>query len=96
MARRQQRRPRVAPPRGARKLDEGAAQAALDSSAQRLINLHDARTLQRMVDDLVAAHEEAERSAYDQPSPEALYTFRRARHELAVAKRALVLAEPDA
>ena len=93
MARRQQRRPRFQAPRAARKLDEGAADAALDASARRLLEGRDLRALQGLVVDLTAAHEEADRAAFDQPSPEALNAFRRARHELAVAQRAVRLAE---
>lgn len=96
MARRPQRRPRYQAPRGAKQLDEGAAQAALDSSAVRLLNQYDARQLVGLVGDLTHLRDEADRAAYEQPSPTALYAFRRARHELAVAERALVLAERSA
>jgi hypothetical protein len=93
VARRQQRRPRFQPPRAARKQDDVAAQAALDASARRLLGSHDARSLQGLVNDLMQVCDEADRAAFESPSPQALYAFRRARHELAVAERALSLAE---
>lgn len=96
MPRRQQRRPRFQAPRGARTLDEGAAQAALDSSAHRLLNQYDLRQLEGLVSDLTQIRDDADRAAFEQPSPTALYAFRRARHELAVAERAVVLAERSA
>ncbi len=92
MARRQQRRPAFRPPRGSRKPDEAAQQAALDAGARRLLAQHDERSLQGLVSDLVMLRDEADRVAFDQPSPDALSAFRRAARELAVAERALALA----
>lgn len=96
MARRQQRRPRFQAPRAARKLDQGAAQAALDGNAQRLLGQYDLRSLEGMVSDLRMVYADADRAAYEQPSPEALNAFRRARRELEVAERALALAQREA
>jgi hypothetical protein len=52
---------------------------------------NDARSLQSLVNDLRLLRDEADRDAYERPSPEALRTYRRAAHELAEAETALSL-----
>ena len=91
MARRQQRRrPAFRLPRGATP-DTTREQAAVDAGARRLMGLHDARSLESLVHDLRQLRDEADRSASDQPSPDALRAYRRATRELSEAERALVL-----
>jgi hypothetical protein len=93
MARRQQRRPAFRVPRGQDR-DRGAERAALDTGARRLLAAHDARSLQSLVNDLRLLRDEADRAASDQPSPEALRSYRRAAREFAEAEHALGLARP--
>jgi hypothetical protein len=64
----------------------------IDAGARRLLAHHDARSLGALVDDLRQLRDEADREAFDSPSPEALRGFRRAARELAEAERALTLA----
>jgi hypothetical protein len=52
---------------------------------------HDARSLESLVSDLRLLRDEADRSANEQPSPDALRSYRRAARELAEAERALTL-----
>jgi hypothetical protein len=91
MPRRQQRRrPAFRPPPGARS-DNAAHQAAVDAGARRLLATHDAAALHSLVQDLRALRDEADRLAFEQPSPQALAGYRRAERELAEAERALAL-----
>lgn len=89
MARRQQRRP-FRQPRD-RTPDRAREQAALDAGARRLLTEYDSRSLESRVNDLRLLRDEADREANDQPSPDALRTYRRAARELAEAERALTL-----
>jgi hypothetical protein len=52
---------------------------------------HDARSLESLVGDLRQLRDEADRVANEQPSPDALRTYRRAARELAEAETALTL-----
>jgi hypothetical protein len=64
----------------------------IDAGANRLLAHHDVRSLVALVDDLRQLRDEADREAFESPSPEALRDFRRATRELAEAERALSLA----
>jgi len=89
VARRQQRRPfRQPQDRGP---DRAREQAALEAGARRLLAGHDARALQSLVNDLRLLRDEADRNANEQPSPDALRSYRRAARELAEAEKALTL-----
>ena len=93
MPRRQQRRPTYRPRKGsrdARPEDTGA----LDASARRVLVAHggDPDRLTALIRDLQQLRDEADRLAFDEPSPDALREFRRADRELSEAKRALILA----
>ena len=93
MPRRQQRRPAFRPAKGARgtqREDTGA----LDASARRVLvaNGGDALRLQALVRDLQQLRDEADRAAFQEPSPDALREYRRASRELAEAQRAFALA----
>lgn len=97
MARRQQRRrPAFRPPRGVNR-DDTAEQSAIEAGARRLLNAggHDPRSLRSLVGDLRLLREEADKRAYEDPSPDALQQFRRATRELAEAERALDLMGDD-
>jgi hypothetical protein len=91
--RRQQRRPAFRPRKGDRRRDPEDA-GALDASARRVLvaHGHDAHRLEALVRDLQQLRDEADRVAFDDPSPDALREYRRAARELAEAQRALVLA----
>jgi hypothetical protein len=52
---------------------------------------YDARSLESLVSDLRLLRDEADRNAYEQPSPDALRAYRRAARELAEAEKALTL-----
>ncbi|HKB47022.1 MAG TPA: hypothetical protein VKC57_04955, partial [Ktedonobacterales bacterium] len=71
-------------------------QAALDAGARRLVAVHDARSLESLVQDLRQLRDEADRVANEQPSPDALREYRRATRELTEAERAIVLIRGDA
>jgi hypothetical protein len=91
--RRQQRRPIFRPTKGARgaqREDNGA----LDASARRVLaaNGGDARRLEALVRDLQQLRDEADRVAFQEPSPDALREYRRASRELTEAQRAFALA----
>ena len=93
MPRRQQRRPAFRPPKGARgaqREDTGA----LDASARRVLaaNGGDPRRLEALVRDLQQLRDQADRMAFDEPSPDALREYRRASRELAEAQRAFAMA----
>ena len=91
MPRRQQRRPisRKGAPKAPRE-DTGI----LDANARRVLVAHggDARRLEALVRDLEQLRDEADRVAFDEPSPDALREYRRASRELAEAQRAFGLA----
>jgi hypothetical protein len=91
VARRQQRRRPVFRPRRGAPPDNSREQAAIDAGARRLAGAHDAGSLESLVNDLRLLRDEADRSATDQPSPEALQVYRRAARELAEGERALSL-----
>ena len=93
MPRRQQRRPAYRPRKGAggaRVEDTGA----LDANARRVLQAHggDAARLEALVRDLRQLRDEADKLAFDEPSPDALREYRRAARELAEAERALGMA----
>jgi hypothetical protein len=90
--RRQQRRPVTRARKGVR----GPANedtAALDASARRVLVAHgnDPRRLEALIRDLRQLRDEADRLAFEEPSPDALREYRRATRELAEAERALGL-----
>ena len=91
MPRRQQRRPifRKGAPKETRE-----DTAALDASARRVLAAHggDARRLEALVRDLQQLRDEADRAAFEEPSPDALRDYRRTCRELAEAQRAFALA----
>jgi len=66
----------------------------LDANAQRVLSAHggDPHRLEALVRDLQQLRDEADRVAFEDPSPDALREYRRANRELAEAQRALVLA----
>jgi len=89
--RRQQRRPtyRKGAPKAPRE-DSGA----LDASARRVLAAHggDPRRLEALVRDLQQVRDEADRLAFQDPSPDALREYRRTSRELAEAQRAFAMA----
>jgi hypothetical protein len=89
--RRQQRRPvaRKGAPKAPRE-DTGA----LDASARRLLASHggDSARLEALIRDLQQLRDEADRVAFQEPSPDALREYRRASRELAEAQRAFAMA----
>ena len=93
MARRQQRRPAFRPRKGDRSTRPEDS-AAVEAGARRVLvaNGHDARRLEALVRDLRQLRDDADRFAFDEPSPDALRDYRRAARELADAERALLLA----
>jgi hypothetical protein len=66
----------------------------LDANARRVLATHgsDPARLEALVRDLRQLRDEADRLAFDDPSPEALREYRRAARELAEAERAVSLA----
>ena len=91
MARRLQRRRPAFRSVSSARVDETANQAAVEAGARRLLATYDAAALRSLVQDLRALRDEADRMAFEQPSPEALAAYRRAARELAEAERALAL-----
>jgi hypothetical protein len=91
VARRQQRRPVVR--RGAPKAPREDT-SVLDASARRVLaaNGGDAGRLEALVRDLQQLRDEADRLAFEEPSPAALQEYRRTARELAEAQRAFALA----
>jgi hypothetical protein len=89
--RRQQRRPvaRKGSPKAAPE-DTGA----LDASARRVLAAHggDAARLEALVRNLQQLRDEADRVAFEDPSPDALREYRRANRELVEAQRAFAMA----
>jgi len=67
---------------------------ALDANARRVLaaNGGDPLRLEALVRNLQQLRDEADRVAFDEPSPDALREYRRADRELADAKRAFALA----
>jgi hypothetical protein len=67
--------------------------AALDASARRVLvaNGSDPRRLEALIRDLRQLRDEADRMAFEDPSPDALREYRRTSRELAEAERALGL-----
>jgi hypothetical protein len=66
----------------------------IDANARRVLaaNGGDPRRLEALVRDLQQLRDEADRAAFDEPSPDALREYRRASRELAEAQAAFVLA----
>ena len=96
MPRRQQRRPAYRPRKSDR--DNGPVDTAfLDAGARRLLDAHgrDVDRLAALVHNLQQLRDEADRVAFEEPSPDALREYRRAERELNEAKRALTLAAGD-
>ena len=91
MPRRQQRRPvfRKGGPKAPRE-DTGA----LDASARRVLVAHggDPARIEALVRDLQQLRDEADRVAFQEPSPDALREYRRTTRELAEAQRAFAMA----
>jgi hypothetical protein len=71
--------------------------AFLDAGARRVLdaNGNDVNRLQALVRDLQQLRDEADRVAFQEPSPDALREYRRVDRELAEAKRALTIASGD-
>jgi len=91
MARRQQRRrSSFRPPRGAAR-ETTREDAELDAGARRLLAVHDAGSLDSLVQQLRLVRDEADRTANEQPSPDALRAYRQAFRQLTEAERALGL-----
>jgi hypothetical protein len=69
----------------------------LDAGARRVLdaNGNDVNRLQALVRDLQQLRDEADRLAFEEPSPDALRAYRRADRELAEAKRALTMVSGD-
>lgn len=89
----QPRRPAFRNNRGPARRNGGDAEAAaIDAGARRLLASYDPTALASMVSDLRLLRDEADRVAFEQPSPQALSQYRRAARELAEAERALALA----
>jgi hypothetical protein len=90
--RRQQRRP--VSRKGAPKAPRGEDTGALDASARRVLAAHggDAGRLEALVRDLEQLRDEADRMAFEEPSPDALREYRRTSRELAEAQRAFAMA----
>ena len=91
LPRRQQRRPvyRKGAPREPRE-DTGL----LEANASRVLTANggDPQRLEALVRNLQQLKEEADRLAFDDPSPDALREYRRASRELAEAERAFAMA----
>jgi len=88
--RRQQRRPVVR--KGAPKAPHEDT-GALDASARRVLAAHggDSARIEALVRDLEQLRDEADRVAFQEPSPEALREYRRTNRELVEAQRALAM-----
>ena len=67
--------------------------AALDASARRVLAAHggDPARIDALVRDLQQLRDEADRVAFQEPSPDALREYRRTNRELADAQRALAM-----
>jgi hypothetical protein len=88
--RRQQRRPVTR--RGAPKA-RGEDTGALDASARRVLAAHgdDPARIEALVRNLQQLRDEADRMAFQEPSPDALREYRRTSRELAEAQRAFAM-----
>jgi len=66
----------------------------LDAGARRVLDAHghDVDRLQALVRNLQQLRDDADRLAFEEPSPDALREYRRAERELTEAKRALSMA----
>jgi hypothetical protein len=93
MPRRQTRRPTLRSARD-RRAERVEDQGLLDNGARRFLALHgsDPARLEALVRDLRQLRDDADRVAYEEPSPQALSAYRRAARELAEAERALKMA----
>ncbi len=92
MPRRQQQRRPVARKGAPRSSTEDTG--LLDANARRVLAAHggDAHRLEALVHDLQQLRDEADRVAFEEPSPDALREYRRASRELAEAQRAFAMA----
>jgi hypothetical protein len=65
----------------------------LDASARRVLAAHgaDPARLEALVRDLQQLRDEADRAAFQEPSPDALREYRRTSRELAEAQRAFAM-----
>jgi hypothetical protein len=81
------------PGKGGRSVPAGD-NGALDAAARRVLvaHGHDPARLAALVRDLQQLRDEADRLAFEEPSPDALRQYRRAAREVAEAERAVVLA----
>jgi hypothetical protein len=79
--------------RGAPKPPPREDTGALDANARRVLAAHggDERRLESLVRDLQQLRDEADRVAFEEPSPDALREYRRASRELAEAQRAFAM-----
>ena len=66
----------------------------LDAGARRVLDAHgnDVGRLEALVRNLQQLRDDADRLAFEEPSPDALREYRRAERELNEAKRALAMA----
>ena len=66
----------------------------LDANARRVLTANggDPQRLEALVRDLQQLRDEADRMAFDEPSPDALREYRRTSRELAEAQRAFAMA----
>jgi hypothetical protein len=96
MPRRQQRRPAYRP-RKSDRANGPVDTAVLDAGARRVLdaNGNDVDRLRALARDLQVLRDEADRLAFEEPSPDALREYRRADRELAEAKRALTILSGD-
>ena len=71
--------------------------ALLDAGARRVHDAHghDVARLEALVRNLQQLLDDADRVAFEEPSPDALREYRRAERELNEAKRALSMAASD-
>jgi len=94
VARRQQRRPNFGANRNARGAQHTQDTGALDAAARRVLFAQgsDPERVAGLIVDLRQLRDEADRAAYEEPSPDALREYRRAARALAEAERALDLA----
>ena len=71
----------------------GEDTGVLDASARRVLAAHggDAARIEALVHDLQQLRDEADRVAFQDPSPEALREYRRTNRELVEAERALAI-----
>jgi hypothetical protein len=84
----------VVRPRQGGRSEASVDTSALDAAARRVLALHghDPVRLTALVRDLQRLRDEADRQAFEDPSPDALRAYRRAAREVAEAERAVALA----